>query len=880
MLPQIIKNFFGTRNNRLLKDYKIILSNINRLESKYKSFNDLDLKNQTIRLKQEYNLHNDFDKILPDAFAIVREASKRTIGLRHFDEQMLGGIALHQGKIAEMKTGEGKTLVATLPAYLNALSEKSVFIITVNDYLAQRDAEWMGKIYNFLGLSVGTITNTLEPKERKIMYEKDIVYGTNNEFGFDYLRDNMIYSMDDKVQGELTYGIVDEVDSVLIDEARTPLVISGSKSENNILYQHINKITNQIISNKQNNLFYTIDEKQKTISLTEEGHKEVESLLVRNKMISSTDDLYLPKNIQLLHHIDASLRANLIYKNDIDYVVENNQVVIIDEFSGRKMPGRRWAEGLHQAIEAKEKVKIQNENQTYASITFQNYFRLFNKLSGMTGTADTEAIEFQQIYGLEVVVIPPHKKMIRNDEVDLVYLTIKEKFNSIVQRIIHIHKTQQPILVGTTSIETSENISKLLKSKKINHSVLNAKYHQKEAEIIAQAGKLGSVTIATNMAGRGTDIVLGGNYLYESDKLSDTSLDAKKNEWESNHDQVKKLGGLYIIGTERHESRRVDNQLRGRSGRQGDPGATRFYLSLEDNLMRIFASEKVSEIMKKLGMQEGEAIEHKWVAKSIENAQKRVEAHNFDIRKTLLEYDDIANEQRKVIYNQRDQILSSTNLESILERVVSSVVENSSFRYLPADLPVSQWNFSEFDKSLNDEFLVSVNLQKTHEESSNEDARNFIEIHLKEVLLEKISSNLDKLQDSEKHELIRNIILSILDEEWRSHLSAMDYLRQGIGLRGYAQKNPKNEYKKESFEMFEEMLMANDHEIIKVLCRINIKNKPVDKIEKNSSSNTINNITDGNNPNARNDRVMENIPRNALCPCGSGKKYKRCCGKL
>ncbi|MBS83353.1 MAG: preprotein translocase subunit SecA [Gammaproteobacteria bacterium] len=872
MLPKIIKNLFGTRNSRLLKEYKTILDKINFLENKYASLNDIDLKNYTIKLKQEYKQDNNFEKILPDAFAIVREASKRVLGLRHYDEQIIGGIALHQGKIAEMKTGEGKTLVATLPAYLNALSDKSVFIITVNDYLAQRDAEWMGKIYNFLGLSVGTITNMIEPKERKNMYQRDIVYGTNNEFGFDYLRDNMIYNLDDKVQGQLKYGIVDEVDSVLVDEARTPLVISGSKSENNNLYQKINKITKQLMSNKQHDLFYVVDEKQKTISLTEEGHKEVEHLLVQSKMITSSDDLYLPKNIQLLHHIDASLRANLIFKINIDYVIENNQVVIIDEFSGRKMPGRRWAEGLHQAIEAKENVTIQNENLTYASITFQNYFRLFDKLAGMTGTADTEAVEFQQIYGLEVVVIPPHKEMIRNDEVDLVYLSIKEKFRAIVDKIINVHETQQPILVGTTSIESSENISKLLKQKKINHSVLNAKYHQKEAEIIAQAGKLGSVTIATNMAGRGTDIVLGGNYLFESENNSGI----KKSEWEKNHEQVKKLGGLYIIGTERHESRRVDNQLRGRSGRQGDPGVTRFYLSLEDNLMRIFASEKVSEIMKKLGMQEGEAIEHKWVAKSIENAQKRVEAHNFDIRKTLLEYDDISNEQRKVIYNQRDQILSSENLNNILEKIVFNTVENILFRYLPLDMPISQWQFDELEKNLNDEYLISINLKEIHEKSSDDNARDFLSKQLIDKLMYKITLNLDKLPDIERNELIRNIILSILDDEWRSHLSAMDYLRQGIGLRGYAQKNPKNEYKKESFEMFEEMLTINNHEITKVLCKINIKNKPLNQIENNSNYNKIDNTSS----NSTNNKIMENIPRNALCPCGSGKKYKRCCGKL
>ena len=604
MISNLVKNIFGSRNGRILKEYAPLVKKINALEAKYQKFTQSDFQAETKLLREKFKANNDLDCILAEAFALTREASIRTLGLRHFDEQLLGGIALHFGKIAEMKTGEGKTLVSTLPAYLNSLSGQSVFIITVNDYLALRDSEWMGEIFNYLGLSVGTITSSLAPDERKKAYECDVIYGTNNEFGFDYLRDNMTYELNQKVQSKLSYAIIDEVDSVLIDEARTPLVISGSAKESSNLYLKINKVTQLLIANNKDDKLFTIDEKQKSVSLTEDGHVQIEEIFVKNNLLQKNETLYDPKNIQLLHLIDASLKANLMYHKDIDYVVENNEIVIIDEFSGRKMPGRRWSEGLHQSVEAKESVKIQNENLTYASITFQNYFRLFDKLSGMTGTADTESIEFQQIYNLEVIVIPSHKKMIRKDHIDQVFLTTKEKYNAIIKDISIIHNTGQPILVGTTSIEASEYISKLLKVQKIKHHVLNAKQHQKEAEIISQAGKLSAVTIATNMAGRGTDIVLGGKDI--------SNIGAKP--LLDNPEEIKKIGGLYIIGTERHESRCVDNQLRGRSGRQGDPGESRFYLSLEDSLMRIFASEKVTEIMKKLGMQDGEAIEHKWVS--------------------------------------------------------------------------------------------------------------------------------------------------------------------------------------------------------------------------------------------------------------------------
>jgi len=858
MFNSLLKKIFGSRNSRILNEYKSYVNKINSLESKYQDLSHNELKDATVQLKAEYAKSGNLDHLLEEAFAIVREASVRTLGLRHYDEQVLGGIALHFGKIAEMKTGEGKTLVSTLPAYLNSLSSEPVFIITVNDYLARRDSEWMGKIYKYLGLSVGVITSDMDISEKKEQYLKDIVYGTNNEFGFDYLRDNMVYSLTDKVQGKLSYAIVDEVDSVLIDEARTPLIISGSASKSTNLYQKINKLAQLFIRNNINDNFYIVDEKQKNVSLTENGHAEIESLLFKHKYINDNDDLYNPKNIQLLQIFNSSLRANLTYQIDIDYVVENDAVVIIDEFSGRKMPGRRWSEGLHQSIEAKENVSIQNENQTYASITFQNYFRLFKKLSGMTGTADTEALEFQQIYNLEVVVLPTHMKMIRNDHVDLIYLTSDEKYKAILESIKDIHEKKQPVLVGTTSIESSEYLSKLLKKEGVTHSVLNAKHHQKEAGIIAQAGKLGAVTIATNMAGRGTDIVLGGK-IQDSEVSSNTTKEK---------DKVKNLGGLYIIGTERHESRRVDNQLRGRSGRQGDPGETKFFLSLEDNLMRIFASERVSEIMKKLGMQKGEAIEHKWVSKSIENAQKRVEAHNFDIRKTLLEYDDISNEQRKIIYNQRNQVLGLNNFDEVIRSMANEISLNIAKSYLSLNEESNNHNLSQLTEFLNAELLLDLD-----KSSFSDGISNFEQIVkvIEECILSKINHNMSLIDDADKIDLIRNIFLTVIDEDWRNHLNAMDYLRQGIGLRGYAQKNPKNEYKRESFEMFEEMLYTNNYETLKILSRI--------KVKENTSINdkTVNNNLSHNKKPTNGEK---NISRNAPCPCGSGKKYKRCCGRL
>ena len=860
MIGNFIKKIIGSRNSRIIKDYKVIVKTINDLEKKYKNISDSQLKSLTSSLRDRYAKSPNLDDLLPDAFAIVREASVRTLGMRHFDEQLMGGIALHQGKISEMKTGEGKTLVSTLPAYLNSLTGNPVYIVTVNDYLAERDSKWMGVIYEYLGLSVGYINNNIPPSSRGEIYQSDIIYGTNNEFGFDYLRDNMAMSKDDKNQSILSYAIIDEVDSVLIDEARTPLIISGSNNKINNTYAKINKII-KIFLNKNNSDLYSIEEKQKSVSLSEMGQSAIEKILLDNNLIKSSEDIYSTDNIQLFSHIDSALKAHLIYKKDIDYVIENNEIVIIDEFTGRKMSGRRWSEGLHQAIEAKENVSIKQENQTYASITFQNYFRMFNKICGMTGTADTEAEEFQQIYNLEVVQIPPNRKLIRNDKVDLVFLTEKEKYAYILKEITDIHGTGQPILVGTTSVDASENISKYLKKNKIKHNVLNAKYHQKEAEIIQNAGALNSITIATNMAGRGTDIVLGG---YKDNINAD--------EWVKNNKKVKSLGGLYVMGTERHESRRIDNQLRGRAGRQGDPGVSRFFLSLEDNLMRIFASDKVSEIMKKLGMQDGEAIEHKWVSKSIENAQRRVEAHNFDIRKTLLEYDDISNEQRKLIYQQRDFILDN-DADNLLKNIISNFVAD----YIELNVDSSNMQntkFTELNGSIKSDFLLDINF----EEFIKDNILDFDELKniLVSMLFDKIKLNTSKITNDENNILIKNICLAVIDEEYRNHLSSMDYLRQSIGLRGYAQKNQKNEYKRESFEMFNIMLMEISKEILKICCRIKIDNYNAESIKDEPKRESNKSVDD---PRCLLNSNESDIPRNKRCPV-TNMKYKQCCGKL
>ena len=860
MISNFLKKIFGSRNSRILKSYDAYIKSINDLESTYEKKSDEELKALTKLLQDKYQKSNNIDEILIEAFAAVREASKRTLGMRHYDEQLMGGIALHHGKISEMKTGEGKTLVSTLPAYLNSLTGNPVFIVTVNDYLAERDSKWMGAIYEYLGLSVGYINSNVPPSNRKEIYKYNIVYGTNNEFGFDYLRDNMAFSNEDKNQSILYYAIIDEVDSVLIDEARTPLIISGSNNKVNNTYAKINKIIKLFLNEKDKDL-YSVEEKQKSVSLTEHGQSIIEKILLDNNLITSAGDIYNTENIQLFSHIDSALKAHLIYKKDIDYVVENKEIVIIDEFTGRKMSGRRWSEGLHQAIEAKENVSIKQENQTYASITFQNYFRMFDKICGMTGTADTEAEEFQQIYNLEVVQIPPNRKMIRDDKVDLVFLTEKEKYSHIIKEIIDIHETGQPILVGTTSVDASENISNVLKNHKIKHNVLNAKYHQKEAEIIENAGALHSITIATNMAGRGTDIVLGGKKLNIDEKV-----------WSDNNEKVKSLGGLYVLGTERHESRRIDNQLRGRSGRQGDPGVSRFFLSLEDNLMRIFASDKVSEIMKKLGMQDGEAIEHKWVSKSIENAQRRVEAHNFDIRKTLLEYDDISNEQRKLIYQQRNFILNND-----AETLVTHIIANYVLDFIDvnnSDINFQVSNMTDFIDTLEKDFLIEININKYISD-------NIIDIELfkndlKSLLFSKVKNNVKTISSDEYDSLIMNICLAVIDEEYRNHLSSMDYLRQSIGLRGYAQKNPKNEYKRESFEMFNLMLMDISKEIIKICCRIKIDNYNTSSETKIPEKSVQKKVDD---PRCLLNGNDTDIPRNKRCPV-TNMKFKQCCGKL
>ena len=798
----ILKKIVGSRNDRILKNYHKTLREINLLSEDMKALSDGDFPDITQKLKQDYMNGKTLEEILPYAYSLTREASSRIMKMRHFDEQILGGIALHDGKIAEMKTGEGKTLVATLPAYLNAITGKGVHIITVNDYLAKRDCGWMAGLYDFLGLSTGVILSGQTLEEKKKAYKSDIIYGTNNEFGFDYLRDNMVYSADEKVQNKLIYAVVDEVDSILIDEARTPLIISGATDESSKLYKKINsfvRLLNQGSEEDEHGDFF-LDEKSKQAFLTEKGHVTFEEILLKNKVITGDESLYDANNISLLHYIGTALRANFLFTHDVDYIVEESRVIIIDEFTGRKMPGRRWGDGLHQAIEAKENLNIENENQTLASITFQNYFRLYDNLSGMTGTADTEAQEFQEIYNLEVITIPAHKKMIRSDHGDLVYLTKKEKYNAIIEDVKSCRKNKQPVLIGTASIDSSEYLSQELKKNKIPHHVLNAKQHEKESMIIENAGVLGSVTIATNMAGRGTDIVLGGK------------IDVETEEWKKLNTEVIASGGLHVIGTERHESRRVDNQLRGRSGRQGDPGSSRFYLSLEDNLMRIFASEKVSALMQKLGMEKGEAIEHNWVNKAISNAQKKVEGHNFDIRKHLLDYDNVANEQRKHIYNKRDEFLDVKNREEIISLITEEVFVDLIESNINMDSDSSEIDdilLRDFNIKINTNSIINNSLKK--EEVTKNFLKNIYEQHKK---------NIRDLPDEIYLEITKEIFINIVDKSWIEHIQSMDYLRQGIGLRSYAQKNPKQEYKREAFDIFSIMQNNIHYSFISLLFRL------------------------------------------------------------
>ena len=903
MIVKALRKVFGTRNERLIKRLRKDVLKINALEDKVKILTNDDFKTKTEELRLRYKNGETLDQLLPEAFALVREASVRTLGLRPFDVQLIGGMVLHLGKIAEMRTGEGKTLVATMPAYLNALTGKSVHIVTVNDYLARRDAEWMGPVYNLLGLTVGVIVPNQSYESKKENYVSDIVYGTNNEFGFDYLRDNMVFSLSDKVQRGLYYAIVDEVDSILIDEARTPLIISGPTEENSELYVKINRLMPLLKKQAEENGpgDFVLDEKIKQAFLTEEGHQRIEQLFVEHGLINEGDSVYEARNVKLMHYLNAALRAHHLFHRDVDYIVRNNEVIIVDEHTGRTMEGRRWSDGLHQAVEAKEGVKIQNENQTLASITFQNYFRLYEKLAGMTGTADTEAYEFQQIYGLEVVVIPTHMNMIRADLGDQIYLTAKAKFDAVTKDIKERHHKGQPLLVGTSSIETSEKLSALLDKEKITHQVLNAKQHEREAKIIAEAGSPGAVTIATNMAGRGTDIVLGGNLAAEIASLENPTADEIekiKVAWQERHNQVVTAGGLHVIGSERHESRRIDNQLRGRSGRQGDPGSSRFYLSLEDNLMRIFASDRVAMIMKKIGMHDDEVIEHTFITRAVENAQRKVEGHNFDIRKHLLEFDDVANEQRKVIYAQRDQLMAATDVAETVEKILEDVVTTVIDLYVPPQSLEEQWNIDGLEKQLQQDFGITLAIKQwlTEDVALHEE-------NLRARITEAVKAAYKNKEQQIGGEILRQvektIMLQSLDIRWKEHLAAMDHLREGIHLRGYAQQNPKQEYKRESFKMFQRMLVDVKYDVMRSLFALQIKaREDAEALEEERRRAAEEQKMQFIHANAeaiaaeRNDSqpeleqhipfVRENpkVGRNDPCPCGSGKKFKNCCGKL
>ena len=896
MVRKIIKKIFGSRNERLVKAMRKIVAQINDFESALQPLTDEQLKAKTDEFRQRLEQGELLDNLLPEAFATVREASQRTLGLRHYDVQMIGGMVLHEGKISEMRTGEGKTLMSTLPAYLNALTGKGVHVITVNDYLAARDAKWMGNLFNFLGLSVGVIVSEMPYDEKQEAYKADITYGTNNEFGFDYLRDNMAFSSEEQFQRGQHFAILDEVDSILIDEARTPLIISGPAEDSSEHYYKINALVPKLVKQEEKDGpgDYSVEEKEKQIYLTEDGHQHVEELLTGAGLLAEDVSLYDVSNINLLHHVNAALRAHVIYQVDVDYIIADNEIVIVDEFTGRTMPGRRWSDGLHQAIEAKEGVAIQQENQTLAAITFQNYFRLYEKLSGMTGTADTEAYEFQQIYGLEVVVIPTHRTMVRDDRVDQVFLTMNEKFNAIIEDILDCQKRGQPVLVGTSSIEVSEFLSGLLKKDKIKHEILNAKQHEREADIVAQAGQPSAITIATNMAGRGTDIVLGGNFDAEIAKLNnpDEATVAKhKVAWQERHNQVVEAGGLHIVGTERNESRRVDNQLRGRAGRQGDNGSSRFYLSLEDTLMRIFASERVAGLMQRLGMEDGEAIEHPWVSKAIENAQRKVEGHNFDMRKQLLEYDDVANDQRKVIYAQRNELMVSEDISDSIEAIRFDVVNNMINAFVPPQSIEEQWDLPGLEEAIEGEFGIQNDVRGWLKEDSS-----MHEESLREKILEEIVGAYREKENEFGVESVRQlekyVMLRVLDTQWKEHLAMMDQLRQGIHLRGYAQKDPKQEYKRESFEMFTEMLDRIKHEVVIILSRAQISNdEELEALEaqRRQSDGDIEyqheaasamgtaETEEEHTPFVRDERK---VGRNEPCPCGSGKKYKQCHGKL
>ncbi|MCS4306113.1 preprotein translocase subunit SecA [Rheinheimera pacifica] len=904
MFGKLFTKLFGSRNDRFLKKLEKQVQQINALEAELEALSDDQLKQKTAEFKQQLANGSTLDDILPHAFATVREASKRVFGMRHFDVQMLGGIVLHQGKISEMRTGEGKTLTATLPAYLNALSGNGVHVITVNDYLARRDAQTNAPLFAFLGLTVGVNVPGMAQPEKHKAYAADITYGTNNEFGFDYLRDNMAFSPQDRVQRDQAFAIIDEVDSILIDEARTPLIISGPAEDSSELYKQINLLVPQLVKQEKEDEegahgdgHFTVDEKARQVYLTEQGQIKVEDMLREQGMIGEHDTLFSAANITLLHHVYAALRAHQLFKRDVDYVVKDGDIVIVDEHTGRTMEGRRWSEGLHQAVEAKEGVKIQNENQTLASITFQNYFRLYDKLSGMTGTADTEAFEFQQIYGLETIVLPTNRPMIRKDMADLVYLNAEDKYQAIIEDITQTRDSGRPVLVGTASIESSEYLSGLLNKAKIKHQVLNAKFHANEAQIIAQAGQPGTVTIATNMAGRGTDIVLGGSLQAELAALGENAsaeqIAKVKADWQVQHDAVINAGGLHIIGTERHESRRIDNQLRGRSGRQGDPGSSRFYLSLDDALMRIFASDRMAGMMRRLGMEKGEAIEHPWVSRAIENAQRKVEARNFDIRKQLLEFDDVANDQRKVVYEQRNELLDATDISETISAIRTDVIDGVISQYIPPQSLDEMWDVPGLEQRLKADFNLELPVVQWLA-----DDKKLFEEKLRERIQQEVEQAYSHKEQMVGPQVLRQfekaIMLQSLDTHWKEHLAAMDHLRQGINLRGYAQKNPKQEYKREAFELFSTMLENLKIDVVGVLSRVQVRAaEDVEAVEEqrrkadavphdyqHAEAEHVGGEIPEDAPRTPVFRDQDKVGRNDPCPCGSGKKYKQCHGKL
>jgi len=907
MFTSLLRKVFGSRNDRLIKQYRQTVSAVNAQEPAIARLSDAELRAKTDEFRQRYRNGESLDDMLVEAFAVVREAGKRVLAMRHFDVQLIGGMVMHANKIAEMRTGEGKTLMATLPVYLNALTGDGAHVITVNDYLAKRDAEWMGRIYRFLGLSVGVNLSQMSHEEKQAAYAADITYGTNNEYGFDYLRDNMVYQPAERVQRGLNFAIVDEVDSILIDEARTPLIISGQSEENIDMYQRVNELVPSLVRQETEDGpgDFSVDEKAHQVLLTEEGHEHAEELLSQAGLLTPGTSLYDAANISLMHHVYAALRGHALYHRDQNYVVQNGEVVIVDEFTGRLMSGRRWSDGLHQAVEAKEGVPIQKENQTLASITFQNYFRMYKKLAGMTGTADTEAFEFQQIYGLETVVIPTHRAMIREDRMDQVFRTAKEKHQAVIEDIKDCYDRGQPVLVGTTSIESNELLSELLNLRKLPHRVLNAKQHAHEAEIVTQAGRPKMITIATNMAGRGTDIVLGGNVQPDIDKIdADETLSEEQKTaritqiraaWQPVHDQVLAAGGLHIIGTERHESRRVDNQLRGRAGRQGDPGSSRFYLSLEDPLLRIFASDRVAAIMNRLKMPEGEAIEHPWVTRAIENAQRKVEARNFDVRKQLLEYDDVSNDQRKVIYQQRNELLETVDISDTIHAMREDVVSDLVSQYIVPGSMEEQWDVPGLEKVLAGELQLQLPVHEWlgHDVNLHEDS---LRQRIVDAAHAQYQAKLEQVGAEVLHHFERAIMLQSVDTHWREHLAALDHLRQGIHLRGYAQKNPKQEYKREAFELFSAMLETIKREVTQVTMTVQIRGEEdVESVEVPSQLGNVQYhhasydealaADEGEEPTGGEApqpfvRDMEKVGRNDPCPCGSGKKYKQCHGKL